>query len=97
MPEKWYRASRVCAALGNPKNYSLLKLLAKEKMLSPTELSKKLNRSLKTISLHLRHLRSLDIVRYQKIGKRTVYWLKDARILKLMQEAERFIERTGFS
>ena len=92
MPETEYRSTRIFRVLGNPKTYAIVKLLCKIKKASPSELARQLNRSVKTVSDHLRTLREIDIVEYQKQGKSTVYRLKYDRIVKILQQIEALIE-----
>lgn len=92
MPETEYRSTRIFRVLGNPKTYAIVKLLYKIKKASPSELARQLNRSVKTVSDHLRTLREIDIVEYQKQGKSTVYRLKYDRIVKILQQMEALIE-----
>lgn len=95
MPEKWYRASRICRALANPKAYAVLKLLSQEKMLTPSQLARRLHRHPNTISSILRHLRNLDLVRYQRRGRESVYWVKEKQLFRVLASLERLVERTG--
>lgn len=92
MPETEYRSTRIFRVLGNPKTYAIVKLLYKMKKATPTELAIKLNRSVKTVSDHLRTLREIDIVEYQKQGKSTVYRLKYGKVVKILQQTETLIE-----
>ena len=53
MDEIPYRASQVCRVLGNPKTYQILKILIGEGPFTPTDLAKKLDRSIATICRHI--------------------------------------------
>ena len=88
--ELHYRSSRICRVLGNPTAYETLKLLHRKKM-HPTQLAHKLGLSLATISAVLRSLRQLDLVRYitEEKGKR--YFIKDEKILDVMEVLERLV------
>lgn len=91
MPEDWYRACRLCSALANPKTYALLRILVHKGKLTPADLARQLNRSPVTISVHLRQLRNLDLVRFQKAGRQRFYWIKDAQVSRIFRELERFV------
>ena len=63
MPETMYRASRCCRVLGNPTAYLILRCLD-TKCKTPSDLSEETAIPLTTISMTLRHLRQMDLVRY---------------------------------
>jgi predicted transcriptional regulator len=92
MPETEYRASRLCRLLGNPKTYAIIKTLKKVKYATPSKLAQELNRRVNTISTHLKNLRNLDMVRYQRKGKECIYWLKDKKIYSIIQSIEIYIQ-----
>jgi len=92
MLETDYRASRLCRVLGNPTAYQILKMLIKGPK-TPTELADEIGLSLKTISETLRHLRQVDIVRYDTKDKNKVYFLKDLLIVKIVNMLEIYIGR----
>lgn len=91
MPEIEYRASRLCRLLGNPKTYAVLKTLRKLKFATPSTLATALKRNVSTVSTHLRNLRNLDLVSYQKKGKECIYWVKSVRIFKIIESIEDYI------
>lgn len=76
MRESRYRESRVCRILGNPVVYALVQLLDERGPLSPSTLAAAVHRRLQTASGHLATLRAADLVRYERRGGRTRYWLK---------------------
>ncbi|MBN1673943.1 MAG: winged helix-turn-helix transcriptional regulator [Kiritimatiellae bacterium] len=90
MPETMYRASRCCRALGNPTAYLILRLLDTRRM-TPSEMSQALHVSLPTISVTLRHLRNLDLVRYETRGITKEYWVKDAKVLTVLSTLEALV------
>jgi DNA-binding transcriptional ArsR family regulator len=95
MEEIPYKASRLLKALGNPKAYALVRLLLREEVLTVEEMSWKRNRSPWAISKILRPLRDLEVVRYQKKGRHSLYTLKDRKgIQVLVDGAEGFARRT---
>ena len=90
MPEIEYRASRICRILGNPTAYKIIKLLLKTKM-SPSELAEKIGLSLPLVSLTLRTLRNIDLVRYETKGNERIYWLKDESVSRVCSVLERLV------
>lgn len=91
MPETFYRASRCCRLLGNPTAYLIIKVIGKTRI-TPTEISRKLNISLATVSRTLRHLRNLDLVRYEATAQHKIYWIKDEKVFNIMSDLEKFVE-----
>jgi len=92
MPEIPYRASRVLKTLGNPKAYALVHLLLEQEVLSVNEMAKYLHRASWTVSKILRPLRDLDVVRYQREGRGSLYTLKDPkRTRALLKASEEFV------
>ena len=91
MPETEYRASRVCRILGNPTAYQVIKLLLKTPT-TPGELAKEIGVSITTISDVLRHLRNIDLVRYEVRINERVYWLKDNAVSEAINWLENFVK-----
>ena len=87
-----YRASRYFRVLGNPTAYMILRTLENNRK-TPGELSEKLGKSLETISITLRHLRQINLVRYQAKGRTKEYWIKDKKVLELLNKSEELAER----
>ncbi len=92
MPETHYRASRFCRVLGNPTAYEILTILSKSEK-TPTELSKDIGLSLKTISETLRNLRQINLVRYTTEQNRKIYFLKDRSLIHALQYIEQYVEK----
>jgi len=92
MPETQYRASRVCRILGNPTAYQIIRTLGRVRK-SPSELASEIGVSVQTISLTLRTLRNIDVVRYEPRLNQRIYWLKDAAVLDVLDSLEDFVER----
>ncbi|MBN2621382.1 winged helix-turn-helix transcriptional regulator [candidate division WOR-3 bacterium] len=90
IPEKRYRASRICRALGNPTAYEALHLLSSGKR-SPAELAQLLGVSIPTVSHVLRVLRDLDLVRYEVTWREHTYWLKAATMKDFMTGLEMLV------
>lgn len=76
MRESQYRESRVCRVLGNPVVYATVRLLAEQGPMAPSAIAKSIRRHVATISYHLATLRTADLVRYDRKGGNTLYWLK---------------------
>ena len=76
MRESRYRESRVCRVLGNPVVYATVQLLAERGPMAPSAIAKAVRRHLATTSNHLGTLRTADLVRYDRKGGHTRYWLK---------------------
>lgn len=87
MRESRYRESRVCRVLGNPVVYAMVRLLADHGPLSPTAVGQAVGRRLQTVSGHLATLRTVDLVRYDRKGGQTRYWLKHAPETKRLMTA----------
>ena len=87
MPETMYRASRYFRVLGNPTAYLILRALERGSE-TPSELSRKLGKSRATISATLRHLRQVNLVRYETRWKNKEYRLKDTEVMRLLDVAE---------
>lgn len=91
MPETMYRASRCCRVLGNPMAYLVVRCLGTQRK-TPGELCKLLRVQISTISMTLRHLRQVDLVRYEANGKTKQYWLKDRNIVEILDFFENWVE-----
>lgn len=96
MRERDYRESRICRLLGNPTAYQILRLLADGSRHTPTEIAGIVERSLVTVSLTLRVLRTAELVRYEHKGKSTFYWLKYPEEIRLLETAlRRIVDRAS--
>lgn len=92
MRETSYRASRWFRVLGNPLAYEVVRVLGRRRV-SVTDLAGELRQRVSTTSNTLRHLRQVDLVRYETEGRNKVYWVKDGRVLALMRHVERMVDR----
>ncbi len=92
IPELHYRSSRICRVLGNPTAYEVLKALSRSVM-KPTEIARKLRLSIPTISVVLRSLRQLDLVRYESVVDGKKYSIKDSMVLSVMNQIETLVRR----
>jgi DNA-binding transcriptional ArsR family regulator len=91
MPETEYRASRVCRILGNPTAYQIIRKLGRTRK-NPSELASEIGVSIQTVSLTLRALRNIDVVRYEPRWNQRVYWLKDPAVLEILESLEDLVE-----
>ena len=87
MRESRYRESRVCRVLGNPVVYATIFILEERGPMSPSDIAKAVRRRLPTVSGHLATLRGVDLVRYDRKGGQTRYWLKHAAEAKRLLAA----------
>ena len=93
MPETLYRASRCFRVLGNPTAYLILRFLDTKRK-TPAEISRGLDVSLPSVSITLRHLRNVDLVRYETKGRTREYWVKDAGVLEILSALEAWVGTT---
>lgn len=92
MPETQYRASRMCRVLGNPTAYQIVRALGRSNK-TPSELANAVGVSIQAISITLRTLRNIDVVRYEPRAKRREYWVKDTAVLRVLDDLEKYVER----
>jgi DNA-binding transcriptional regulator GbsR (MarR family) len=59
---------------------------------TPSELSEELGVRITTVSMTLRHLRQVNLVRYETEGTSKNYWIKDKKVFKILEAAERLAE-----
>jgi predicted transcriptional regulator len=96
MPEADYRSSRLLRALGSPKAFALVKLLVQHDVLNVEDLASRLHRTPWDVSKMLKPLRDLDVVRFQKDGRYTLYTLKDRKGMEILLEgAEGYTRKSG--
>jgi DNA-binding transcriptional ArsR family regulator len=92
VPERLYRGSRICRVLGNPTAYEILKLLGRGKR-QPTELADMMNLSKPTVSVCLRTLRNLDLIRYDNLRQGKFYYIKEPSILDILERIEALVNK----
>ena len=96
MKESRYRESRVCRVLGNPVVYAIVRLLEEQGAMSPSAIARAVGRRLPTVSGHLAMLRTVDLVRYERRGGATRYWLKHGAVTKrILAALAAFIREAG--
>jgi len=86
-----YRTSRYFRVLGNPTAYLIIRSLGRTRK-TPTEMSRELNIPLTTVSSTLRHLRQVNMVRYETKSRIKEYRLKDSEVLALLEKGETLAE-----
>ena len=79
MEERAYRQSRLCRVLGNPLAFSIVRLLAENKDITPSQIARGVGRSVSRVSHVLAALRMMEVVRYETNGKQASYRLKHPR------------------
>lgn len=87
MEEGSYRQSRFCRLLGNPVAFAVVRLLAENKELSPSEIARAVGRSVQRVSTVLGAARLGEVVRYESDGKRNLYRLKHPHEVKAVLSA----------
>ena len=92
MLETHYRASRFCRVLGNPTAYQVLHMLRKKGQ-TPTEMSSEIGLSLATVCDTLRHLRQINVVRYETQDKSKIYFLKDRSLPLVLSTIEKYVKK----
>lgn len=94
MQEVPYRSSRICRILGNPVTFQILSLVV-DAQLTPSQMAKRVNRSVSTVSLHLSKLRLADLVRYEKKGLTVSYRAKyPGKTRQLLQSLKQLVAQT---
>ena len=93
MKEDSYRQSRLCRLPGNPVAFTVVKLLAENKELNPSEIARAVGRSVQRVSTVLGALRLADVVRYDTDGKRNRYRLKhSSEVRNVLASLSRFVK-----
>lgn len=59
---------------------------------TPSQMSENLNIPISTISGTLRHLRQMDLVRYETNVTSKEYWIKDKNVIKILDALETLVE-----
>ncbi|MEO0185309.1 MAG: ArsR family transcriptional regulator [candidate division WOR-3 bacterium] len=95
IPENHYRASRICRVLGNPTAYEMLHLL-RNNMMRPEEIAEKMGLNISTVSMTLRSLRQIDLVRYMVKWQKRIYWIKEEQLVNVMKELDKLVKKIKF-
>jgi len=93
--EKKYRGSLICRVLGYPITYGIVRMLLENGQMELEEIVEKTARSKGTVCNHLVKLKLANLVRYDKKGHKTIYWLKyPEKIRDFLRVCEKLVERT---
>ncbi len=94
--EKRFRGSVVCRVLGYPISYGITKLLLEKKALDLETIASYVERSKQATCSQLTKLRLANIVRYEKSGKSTIYWIKYPKeVERIFAACETFVRRSS--
>lgn len=94
--EKRFRGSQLCRVLSYPISYAITKMLMDRGSMSFVEIVSEVGRSKSTVCTHLSKLRLANIVRFEKNGRQTTYWIKyPDEVSQFMQASEHLVERTS--
>ncbi len=92
MDESEYRVSQLCRVLGNPKAFHILRVIQRRGEATPTELSKRVNRTVSTVCAHLKSLKETHLVRYLKTEGNTVYRIKPSGLPRVQKALEALVK-----
>ena len=92
--EKRFRGSMICRVLGYPISYGIVKLLLEKGKLDLDSISAYVRRSRQATCAQLTKLRLANIVRYEKKGLRTLYWIKyPTEVTRFLDDCETLVKR----
>ncbi len=74
--ERKFRGSLICRVLGYPISYGVVKMLLAEGPMTLGQIVPRTGRSKPTLCIMLTKLRLTNIVRYERRGRSTTYWIK---------------------
>jgi len=92
--EKKFRGSMLCRAISYPISYGIVKMLLEKGRLSFKEIASNVKRTKSVVCFHLTKLRMANIIRYEKKGKETTYWIKYPKeVAAIMTAIESMVKR----
>ncbi len=92
--EKKFRGSVICRVLGYPISYGIVKLLLNRGRMSLDEIAQEVKRSKAAVCFQLTKLRLANIIRYERIGKKTLYWVKyPEEVKRIFQSCDSLVAR----
>lgn len=92
--EKKFRGSLICRVLGYPISYGIVKLLLDKGRMSLGEISIHVKRSKPAVCFQLTKLRLANIIRYERKGKETTYWVKyPGEVKKIFKSCDLLVSR----
>jgi predicted transcriptional regulator len=93
--EKRFRGSVICRTLGYPISYGIIKLLLENEKLDLKTIARHVKRSKQATCSQLTKLRMANLVRYEKKGRSTTYWIKyPEEVKQFLDTCELLVERT---
>jgi len=94
--EKRFRGSIICRVLGYPISYGIVKLLLQKGKMDLESIAKAVERSKPAVCFQLTKLRLAHIVRYERLGRSTTYWIKyPQEVEKLLDICESLAKRAS--
>jgi predicted transcriptional regulator len=94
--EKKYRGSVICRVLGYPISYAIVKMLLERRAMGFADIVHAVKRSKSTVCGHLTKLRLAHVVRYEKNGRETRYWIKYPKYVRVILDAcESMVKRVS--
>lgn len=92
--EKRFRGSIICRVLGYPISYGIVKLLLEKNKLNLKQIAGNVKRSKSAVCFQLTKLRLANIIRYERKGKTTTYWIKyPEQVRKILIACEQLANR----
>lgn len=93
--EKRFRGSLICRVLSYPITYAIAKVLLENGPMDLSGIVILAKRSKSTVCGHLAKLKLVNIVRYEKAWRKTIYWIKyPSETRKFLSACEELVERT---
>lgn len=77
--------SKIFKALGDPSRLKIIYILSKSS-LCVCDIAQVLDMTQSLVSHHLRSLRNLNLVKFQRQGKQVIYSLDDEHVMRLLKE-----------
>ncbi len=94
--EKRFRGSTICRVLGYPISYGIVKLLLEKGKMDLESIARAVKRSKAAVCFQLTKLRLANVLRYDRRGKTTTYWIKyPNEIRKLLDTCEAVVDRAS--
>jgi DNA-binding transcriptional regulator GbsR (MarR family) len=94
--ERKFRGSQLCRVLGYPIAYAIARLLLENGSMTLDEIVDEVRRSKPTVCGHLAKLKLANIIRYEKKGRETKYWIKYPEVMsEFMDVCDKVVDRTA--
>jgi predicted transcriptional regulator len=92
--EKRFRGSMICRVLSYPISYGIVKLLLEKGRMELDTIAAYVKRSRQATCSQLTKLRLANIIRYDRKGHHTIYWIKYPKEIKqLLDDCKRLVAR----